>query len=177
MNAVHNVIENRVYYLYQQHRRELRLSNRRSLLLNPEGFYLKLTDRRGSDRVFSDDIVIDEAGNLKVEAGIPTKQWDLPERDISVRLSLVRQYGSIPFRANRDGRSGTQNFASVGTLREAWQQTDKAYTGITYYGNESDIGTPGGSLRESIACAVIQFPSTADSNRCGYHQLGRPNRS
>ena len=146
--AVNNVIENRVYDLYQLHRRELQLSNRRSLLLNPAGFYLKLTDRRGSNR-YSDDVIVDAAGNLKIENGIPTKQWDLPAPDPSVRLSLVRQY--------EQGRSGVRSLARVGTLREAWRPAYKPYISFTYYGNESDRGTPGDRLGSPLPVALSSF--------------------
>ena len=156
--ALNNVIENRVYNLYDQHRLMLKLSNRWSSLLNPKGFYLKLTDTRQSKRA-GDDIVIDEAGNLSVIGGEPTVLWDLPVPDPSVRLSLVRQYGIIPFRSNRDGRSGTPNFAAVGTLREAWRQADRAYTRLTYYGNASDIGTPGDRLGSPLPVELSSFHS------------------
>ena len=67
-----NVAENRVYDLRDQHRSELKLSNRWSSLLNPDGFYLKLTDK-GDPRLNADDIVVDEVGNLKIEKnGTPT---------------------------------------------------------------------------------------------------------
>ena len=43
--GTNDVADNRIYNLYQHHRRELGLTNRRSVLLSPSGFYLKLTDK------------------------------------------------------------------------------------------------------------------------------------
>ena len=141
-----NVIENRIYDLYKEHRRELRLSNRQSSLLNPMGFSLKLTDTRGT-RMLSDDIVIDRVGNIRIETGELTKVWDLPPINPEVRLSLLRQY--------------TQTrgvlLASVGTLQEAWQQAHPAFTRITYYGDVQDVGTPGYRVGGPLPVALTRF--------------------
>ena len=103
-SSLNNVIDNRVYDLHLQHRRELRLSNRWSSLLNPKGFHLKLINI-GDPQRSSDDV-----GNLSVESREPVVLWDLPEQDPEVRLSLVRQYGP-PFRPNKDTRNQTRDLA------------------------------------------------------------------
>ena len=72
--GTNDVADNRVYNLYQHHRRELGLTNRRSVLLSPSGFYLKLTDKN--------DDVVDEAGNVMVDGAERTIMWDLPARMI-----------------------------------------------------------------------------------------------
>ena len=61
-----DVPENRVYNLFENHRRELGLTNRRSVLLSPDGFYLKLTDKADitRDHRTDQDVIVDEAGNV-----------------------------------------------------------------------------------------------------------------
>lgn len=151
--APHNVVENHVYDLQQWHRRELKLSNRWSSLLNPDGFYIKLTDKRETHRR-ADEFLVDEAGNLSLEDRRWEKWWDLPPNDPAARLSLVRLYGER-FMPNleRDG----PNFATDGTIQEAWQQTDSAYVPTTYYGNRDDKGTPGYRLGGPLPVQLTNF--------------------
>ena len=138
-NAPNNVPDTRIYNLYNQHRDQFRQSNRPVLLLNPAGFSLKLTDT-GNLRQPTDDIVVDEAGNVSIEDGEPTRLWDLPVPDPSARLSLVRQYGA-PF--TQDQRDSAPDSAAAGTLSTAWRQADRAYVSAVYYGDTGDRGTPG----------------------------------
>ena len=152
-SAPNNVPENRIYNLYDQHRHQLRVSNRRGLLLNPSGFYVKLTDK-GTSGTTTDDIVVDQAGNLSVGTRELTRLWRLPLPDASVRLSLVRQYGA-PF--SRDVRDGVPDSATVGSLSEAWQQTHRLYISSVYYGNSSDQGTPGHRLGSPLPVELSSF--------------------
>ena len=138
-NAPNNVPDTRIYNLYNQHRGQFRQSNRPVLLLNPAGFSLKLTDI-GNLRQSSDDIVVDEVGNVSIEAREPTRLWDLPVLDPSARLSLVRQYGA-PF--TQDQRDSVPDSAAAGRLSTAWRQADRAYVSAVYYGDTGDRGTPG----------------------------------
>lgn len=169
-----NVIGNRIYDLYKEHRRELRLSNRQNSLLNPMGFSLKLTDTRGT-RMLSDDIVIDEVGNIEIETGELTKAWDLPMIHPRRRLSLLRQYT----------QTAGAPLASVGTLPEAWQQAYSAFTRITYYGHVQDVGTPGyrvgGPLpvvltrfeaaRSESVGIVVRWTTASELNNAGFNLL------
>ena len=179
-----NVAENRVYDLRDQHRSELGLSNRWSSLLNPDGFYLKLTDK-GDPRLNADDIVVDEVGNLNIEKnGTPTKVWDLPERDPEVRLSLVRQYGAS-FRPNQRESDRTPDPAAVGTWQEAWHQADRDYIGVMYYGDDDDRGTPSHRLgsplpvvlssfqaeRTATRAVVIRWTTESELNNAGFNIL------
>ena len=127
-----NVAANRVYNLYRQHRRDLELSNLQTSLLNPEGFYLRLIDTRNTTRR-ADDVVVDEAGNLRLERHELIKVWDLPPLDPEVRLSLMRQYRM----------QGGRSVPAIGTLQDAWQQRGKAWFSPTHYGDARDRGTPG----------------------------------
>ena len=154
-----NVSENRIYNLYQQHQHQLRPSNRRILLLNPEGFYLKLTDKR-NPQLDNDDIVVDEAGNLSVGVAKPTALWKLPEPDPSVRRPLVRQYGE-PFRL--DQQDGKSDAPTPGRVPEAWRQADKRRVGATYYGNSDDRGTPGYRLGSPLPVKLSSFCPSRDT--------------
>ena len=138
-NAPNNVPDTRIYNLYNQHRDQFRQSNRPVLLLNPAGFSLKLTDL-GNLRQSTDDIVVDEAGNVSIEARKPTRLWDLPVPDPSARLSLVRQYGAPFIQTQRDSAPDS---ATAGKLSTAWRQADRAYVSVVYYGDPGDRGTPG----------------------------------
>ena len=152
-NAANNLSSNRIYNLYNQHRHQLKATNRRVLLLNPEGFHLKLTDV-GDPQLDNDDIVVDEVGNLSVDDRNPTRLWNLPESDPEVRRPLVRQYGT-PFRRNL--QDGIPDAPTLGTLSAAWRQADKKYTSPTYYGDTNDRGTPGYRLGSPLPVELSSF--------------------
>ena len=115
--APNDVAGNRVYNLYQHHRRELGLLARDSVLLSRTGFYLKLVGkkRQGGREV---DVVMDEAGNVSVAGGQRTVMWELPARDFAFRQSLVRQYG----RRVIDGDG--PDVEIDGTMQSAWRQSN-----------------------------------------------------
>ena len=180
-NAPNNVPDTRIYNLYNQHRGQFRQSNRPVLLLNPAGFSLKLTDI-GNLRQSSDDIVVDEAGNVSIEAREPTRLWDLPVLDPSARLSLVRQYGA-PF--TQDQRDSVPDSAAAGRLSTAWRQADRAYVSAVYYGDTGDRGTPGyrrGSPlpvhlssfrpeRTETGVIVVKWSTESELNNAGFTLL------
>ena len=141
--AVNDVQDNRVYNLYQHHRRELGLTNRRSVLLSPGGFYLKLTDKNGDD--------VDEAGNVEVKGAQRNVIWPLLESTADARQSLVRQYG------DRKLYDGTPDMADDGTMMESWRLSDIAGAGISFYGHRDDIGTPGYRLGGPLPVSLSSF--------------------
>ena len=141
--GTNDVAMNRVYNLYQNHRRELGLTNRRSVLLSPAGFYLKLTDKF--------DAMVDEAGNVMVDGATREVQWDLPMRDPNMRQSLVRQYGT------RELYDGTPDPADDGTMMESWRQSDLAGAGISFYGHRDDVSTPGYRLGGPLPVSLSKF--------------------
>ena len=67
--ATNDVAANRVYNLFQHHRRRLGLTNRRSTLFSPDGFYIELTDKN--------DDMVDEAGNLEIGRRERTILWGI----------------------------------------------------------------------------------------------------
>ena len=141
--GTNDVADNRVYNLYQHHRRELGLTNRRSVLLSPGGFYLKLTDKN--------DEMVDEAGNVMVDGATRTVMWELPARDANMRQSLVRQYGT------RELYDGTPDMADDGTMMESWRQSDLVGAGISFYGHRDDISTPGYRLGGPLPVSLSKF--------------------
>ena len=116
-SAPNDIASNSVYNLYQHHRRELGLLARDSVLLSRTGFYLKLVGKeRQNGREI--DVVMDEAGNVRVAGGKRNVMWELPVRDPAVRQSLVRQYG----RRVIDGDG--PDVEIDGTMQSAWRQSD-----------------------------------------------------
>ena len=135
-SRVNDVLENRVYNLYRNHRTELGLSNREYLLLSSEGFYLKLTDKGNK--------LVDAAGNIKVDGRKRDVMWTLPETDGEVRYSILRQFGG----RNADG-----------TRQSAWR---KARNTDTYYGHDDDVGSPGYRMGGPLPVSLSSFRPVRD---------------
>ena len=89
-SSASDVQSNRVYNLYQQHRNELGLSARKSILLSSVGFHLELRYK---------ETVVDEAGNVMLDGPRRTVQWALPEMGGDMRYSIVRGFGTMAFDA------------------------------------------------------------------------------
>ena len=142
-SGTNDVSPNRVYNLYQHHRRDLGLTNRRSVLLSPSGFYLRLTDKNGD--------AVDEAGNVVVKGSTREIMWELPARNPEYRQSLVRQFGS------RELYDGTADPADDGTMMESWVQSDLIDAGIAFYGHRDDVGTPGYRLGGPLPVSLSKF--------------------
>ena len=147
--GTNDVADNRVYNLYQHHRRELGLTNRRSVLLSPTGFYLKLVDK--IERKKRNPVLVDEAGNVMVDGATREVMWELPARDPAMRQSLVRQYG------DRELYDGTPDMADDGTMMESWRQSDLTGAGISFYGHRDDVGTPGYRLGGPLPVSLSKF--------------------
>lgn len=147
-----NVVSNRVYNLYSQHRHDLQLDRKRNTLLNPNGFYLRLTDK-GDPRIAGDDRIVDEAGNIDNRR---QKHWELPQRDPSVRQSLLRQYGR-PLRPSQGGFDGVPDAPSLGTRADGWLLSNEAWMFFTYYGLPEDLGTPGHRLGGPLPVRLSSF--------------------
>ena len=129
-----DVADNRVYNLLAKHQRDLNLLPGNSILLSPGGFYLKLTAKSSvGGRTVS--VVMDEAGNLMADGAQLTAMWELPTSESGARQSLVRAYGMREI----DG-AGTPDSASDGTMESSWIPSE---AGTFYYGDRSDVGTPG----------------------------------
>ena len=115
--AATNLPDGRVYNIYVQHRRDLNMS-RTDLLLNPSGFYLKLTNR-ADPNLRGDDEVVDEVGNLTA-LGTRAAVWALPPTDSERRRSIVRLYGTL-FTPEQDGLGGGPDAPEDGLAAEGWR--------------------------------------------------------
>ena len=140
--ATNDVAQNRVYNLYQHHRRELGLSNRRSVLLSPVGFHLELTDKNGE--------MIDAVGNVMVDGAERIVSWDLEMRNPEYRQSLVRQYGTREI-------DGSPDTPDDGSMMESWRQSDLSGAGISFYGHRDDASTPGYRLGGPLPVSLSKF--------------------
>jgi hypothetical protein len=148
--GTNDVAPNRVYNLFQHHRRQLGLTNRRSVLLSPGGFYLSLTDKNGDE--------VDDAGNVMVKGASRNIEWELPASNSDMRQSLVRQYGS------RELYDGTPDPADDGTMQESWKQSDVVGAGISFYGHRDDVSTPGYRLGGPLPVQLSKFRPARDEN-------------
>ena len=147
--GTNDVADNRVYNLYQNHRRELGLTNRRSVLLSPTGFNIKLWDKFSDPR---EDPPIDEAGNVEVDGATREVMWELYDVEVEdLRRSIVRQYGS------RELYDGTPDSPDDGTMMESWKQSDLTGAGISFYGHRDDVGTPGYRLGGPLPVTLSKF--------------------
>ena len=152
--GTNDVPDNRVYNLHEHHRRALGLTNRRSVLLSPDGFYLRLRapipHSNPSNREPEWE-VIDEAGNVMVDGAKRNVMWELPARDPAMRQSLLRQYGT------RELYDGTPDSADDGTMMESWKASDLTGAGISFYGHRDDVSTPGFRLGGPLPVSLSKF--------------------
>ena len=154
-SAATDLPSNRVYDLYRRHRRELGLTRWPRLLLNPTAFYLKLTDKADPNRE-GDDIVVDEVGNLKVEGGTRSKEWDLPKVDPERRQSLVRLYGKL-FKPNQGGLDGKPSPPDNGLSAAGWRRFSVKGQSLSFYGIRGDLASPGYRLGGPLPVALSSF--------------------
>ena len=144
-SSASDVVDNRVYNLYQKHRNELGLDTRRSVLLSSVGFYLRLNNKDGN--------MVDEAGNVMLEGPRRTVMWELPETGGDVRYSIIRGFGK---RAMFDG---TPEMADVGTMESAWHVAQSVGS---YYGHRDDIGSPGHREGSPLPVSLSSFRPVRD---------------
>ena len=154
-SAATDVPSNRVYDLYRRHRRELGLTRWPRLLLSPTAFYLKLTDKADPNRE-GDDIVVDEVGNLKVEGGARSKEWDLPKISPDRRRSIVRLYGKL-FKPDDGGLDGKPSPPDNGLSAEGWRRSTVKGLSLSFYGVRDDLASPGYRLGGPLPVALSSF--------------------
>ena len=153
--GTNDVDSNRVYNLYEHHRRDLGLLARDSVLLSRTGFFLRLTAKVAAGGVTDVTMVMDEAGNVDVVGAARTVVWALPARDPAARQSLVRQYGTRDI-------DGTADAANDGTMESSWMASDIAGAGLSYYGHRNDISTPGFRLGGPLPVSLSSFRPVRD---------------
>ena len=153
--ASNNLPRNNVYNLFVNHRSVLRVL-RNQPLLNPDAFYIKLTDTADLERD-GDNIVVDEVGNLSIDGPGRSKLWDLPHIDPERRRSIVRRYGGIFKHADR-GRGGRPNPPNPGTTADGWRRfpADGSQS-MSFYGYRSDAASPGYRLGGPLPVVLSSF--------------------
>ena len=117
--------EGRLYNLYFEHPAAFNQRERRNDVLNPLGFSIRLLDASGT--------LVDTVGNLD---GVARTQdapaWEVPSSVTpdGMRVSLIRRYeDSAPL---------------PGTDADSWVSASDVKLAVsTYYGWETDLGTPG----------------------------------
>lgn len=117
--------EGKVYNLYFEHPNAFNQRERRNDVLNAAGFSVRLSDASGT--------LVDSVGNLDgVARTKDTPMWEVPSSTTAegARASLIRQYeDSAPL---------------PGTDAAGWKSAANVKLAVsTYYGWETDIGTPG----------------------------------
>ena len=131
---------NRVYDLYLNNRRDLRMV-RSQHLLNPTGFHLTLTDT-GDPEALGDDLMVDEVGNLTVADGVRSKAWDLPEVNPERRRSIVRLYGGV-FKPEQGSVDGEPSPPDDGLSADGWHPFSEKGRNASFYGMRGDLANPG----------------------------------
>ena len=162
-SGANDVLQQRVYDLYKNHRDELGLpTGRVARLLSRTGFsiklYAKLEDREGNVTRRESMMLVDEAGNLMVSIADESREvmWELPERNPEARQSIVRQYGT------RKSDNNGHDPANDGTMADSWNQSILAGAGLSYYGHRNDIGTPGYRLGGPLPVSLSSFRPVRD---------------
>ena len=117
--------EGRVYNLYFEHPNAFNQLERRHEVLNPAGFSVRLLDAAGA--------LVDSVGNLDGVARTKDAPiWEVPSGTTTdgARVSLLRKYeDSAPL---------------PGTEADSWVSASAVKLAVsTYYGWETDLGTPG----------------------------------
>ncbi len=153
-SAANDVADNYVYNLLEKHRSDLRLTASGRQLLSAAGFYLELRAKVSG----GDPMVMDAAGNLEVDGTSLTKMWDLPGSG-EMRTSIVRTYGGV-FNDMTEG-SGPHD-ANDGTMAASWRQSSMA--SLTFYGQRSDIGSPGYRRGGPLPVSLSSFRPVRDAS-------------
>ena len=133
--------EGKLYNLYFEHPTAFNQRERRNDVLNAAGFSVRLLDAGGT--------LVDSVGNLDGVArtkDAPT--WDVPSGTTAdgARVSLLRKYeDSAPM---------------PGTEADSWVSASNVKLAVsTYYGWETDIGTPGYRDGGPLPVVLSQFQS------------------
>ena len=164
--------EGKVYNLYFEHPNAFNQRERRNDVLNAAGFSVRLLDASGT--------LVDIAGNLDgVARTKDVPAWEVPSGTTAegARVSLIRKYeDSAPL---------------PGTDADSWKSAANVKLAVsTYYGWETDIGTPGyregGPLPvvlshfqsvRTAAGVVIRWTTESSVDNAGFNLLRSESRS
>ena len=145
----------RVFDVYTEVGREFDMDSRRDPFLNPTvGFYIELVDGR--------DRTADEVGNLDLRARRNAEPaWELPmgRTEDGDRTSIIRRYRTY----RRAGGYSNIGVVQDGTEREGWIPAantdfrDFSRDNSTWYGSDTDYGTPGLRAGQALPVQLSQF--------------------
>jgi len=165
-SSASDVVDNRVYTLYQKHRNDLGLSNRKSILLSSESFLLTLKNKDGN--------MVDEVGNVMLDGRCRIRVWNLEELQGwkgPERQSIIRGSGDSAVYIGKGG------MANEGTLMSSWHVAQSVGSS---YGHRDDFGSP---LPVSLSSfrpvrdkatdeVVIRWVTESELNNTGFNILG-----
>ena len=143
-SSASDVVDNRLYNLYQKHRNDLGLSARKSILLSSVGFHLTLKDKDGNP--------VDVAGNVMLDGPRRSVEWALPESGGEMRRSILRGFGTRAF-------DGTADMANDGTMASSWIPAQSVGS---YYGHRDDVGSPGHREGSPLPVSLSSFRPVRD---------------
>ena len=145
----------RVFDVYAEVGREFDMDTKRDPFLNPTvGFYIELVDGR--------DRTADEVGNLDLRARRnAAPAWELPmgRAEDGDRTSIIRRHRTY----RRAGGYSNEGVVQDGTEREGWIPAantdfrDFSRDNSTWYGSETDYGTPGLRAGQALPVQLSQF--------------------
>ena len=143
-SSASDVVDNRVYNLYQKHRNDLGLSARKSILLSSVGFHLELRYKT---------TVVDEVGNVMLDGPRRSIAWALPETGGDMRYSIIRGFGTqAPY-------DGVRDMANDGTMESSWIMAQSARS---HYGHRDDMGSPGDRDGSPVPVSLSSFRPVRD---------------
>ena len=167
-----NISEDRVYNLYHHHSDTHQLGLHENAVLSASGFSLQLYSPDGT--------LVDMVGNLdgrKRTKDAP--KWELPSgrTEDRARTSLIRRYEN--------------NIALDGTEAAGWvRSADVQRLVNTYYGRQTDLGTPGyrrgGPLPVALssfrsqrteAGVIVEWTTASELNNAGFNILRSQTRT
>ena len=144
----------RVFGVYEEAGREFDMDSRNDPFLNPTvGFYIELVDGRNR--------TADEVGNLDLRARRSTEPaWELPmgRTEDGDRTSMIRRYRTYRNRRYADEgvvQDGTERGGWILAVNTAFLNFSRANT--TWYGIDTDYGTPGLRRGQALPVQLSQF--------------------
>ena len=147
---------NRVFDVYAEVGDEFDMNSKRDPFLNStSGFYIELADGK--------DSTADEVGNFDLRSRrVNQLAWELPmgRTEDGDRTSIIRRYRQY---SGRTGRYSSEGVVQDGTEREGWIPAantdfrDFSRDNSTWYGSDTDYGTPGLRAGQALPVQLSQF--------------------
>ena len=159
--------DTRTFNVYREVAKEFDMANRSAPFLNPTAFHIKLIDGKGT--------LSDEIGNLDGKARTSDEaNWEYPSgmTEDKKRTSLIRIYDDGVARAGVSIE--TSNVTPLGRapgMKHSWvhavdtNATEFRFVRHTWYGIESDYGTPGVRAGQALPVNLSFFRPTLQDGK------------